>query len=117
MFWIIFAVAFWGFFHSFNSSYAVKEFVRRALGDGFMKFYRLAFNVFAVLTFLPIPLLLVALPSRLLYRVPVPIWADDDRRAGVLRRLFIHRLLSLWDLCISLACGSWMNIPANAIWL
>ena len=72
MFWIIFAVAFWGFFHSFNSSYAVKEFVRRALGDGFMKFYRLAFNVFAVLTFLPIPLLLVALPSRLLYRAPFP---------------------------------------------
>ncbi len=72
MFWIISAVAFWGFFHSFNSSFAVKEFARRALGDDFMKFYRLAFNVVAVLTFLPIPLLLFVLPSRLLYRVPPP---------------------------------------------
>ncbi|HNQ93162.1 MAG TPA: isoprenylcysteine carboxylmethyltransferase family protein [Anaerolineales bacterium] len=72
MFWVIFAVAFWGFFHSFNSTVAVKEFIRRALGDGFMKFYRLAFNVVAVLTFLPIPFLLLALPSRLLYRVPAP---------------------------------------------
>jgi protein-S-isoprenylcysteine O-methyltransferase Ste14 len=72
MFWIIFAVAFWGFFHSYNSSVSVKEFVRRRLGDGFMKFYRLAFNVFAALTFLPIPALLLVLPSRLLYRVPSP---------------------------------------------
>lgn len=72
MFWIIVAVAFWGFFHSVNSTFAVKEWIRRALGDGFMKFYRLAFNVFAALTFLPIPILLFTLPSRLLYRVPAP---------------------------------------------
>jgi protein-S-isoprenylcysteine O-methyltransferase Ste14 len=72
MFWIIFAVAFWGFFHSFNSTFGVKEFFRRVLGDGFMKFYRLAFNVFAVLTFLPIPVLLILLPSNLIYRVRSP---------------------------------------------
>ena len=72
MLWIIFAVAFWGFFHSFNSSIAVKDFLRRECGEGFVKFYRLAFNVFAVATFLPIPILLIILPSELLYQIPAP---------------------------------------------
>ena len=72
MLWIILAAAFWGFFHSFNASHGVKEFWRRFLGDGFMKLYRLVYNVFAVLTFLPILLLLVLLPDRTLYRVPAP---------------------------------------------
>lgn len=66
------AAAFWGFFHSFNASHGVKEFWLRAMGDGFMKYYRLAYNVFAVLTFLPILILLLLLPNRILYRVPAP---------------------------------------------
>lgn len=72
MIWIILAVAFWGFFHSFNASNGVKEFWRRLLGDGFVKLYRLAYNVFAVLTFLPILILLLLVPDRILYRVPAP---------------------------------------------
>lgn len=72
MVWIIMAAAFWGFFHSFNASHSVKEFWLRAMGDGFMKYYRLAYNVIAVLTFLPILILLLLLPDRILYRVPAP---------------------------------------------
>jgi len=70
--WIILAIALWGFFHSFNASFGVKDFCRRTLGEGFMKYYRLAFNTFAVITFLPIVLLLAAQPGEELYRVPAP---------------------------------------------
>jgi hypothetical protein len=70
--WIILAVVFWGFFHSFNASHGVKDFWRRMLGVGFMKYYRLAYNVFAVITFLPILLALLLLPDGTLYRVPAP---------------------------------------------
>jgi len=72
MLWFILAIVFWGFFHSFNASVGVKEFYRRTLGEGFMRLYRLAYNVFASLTFLPILVLLVLLPSEVLYRVPTP---------------------------------------------
>ncbi|HUG33395.1 MAG TPA: isoprenylcysteine carboxylmethyltransferase family protein [Anaerolineales bacterium] len=72
MVWIIMAAAFWGFFHSFNASHSVKEFWLRAMGDGFMKYYRLAYNVIAVLTFLPILILLLLLPDRILYHVSAP---------------------------------------------
>lgn len=70
--WIILAIAFWGFFHSFNASVRVKEFHRRRFGDGFMRFYRLAYNTFAVLTFLPIIILFLLSPGTVLYRVPAP---------------------------------------------
>jgi protein-S-isoprenylcysteine O-methyltransferase Ste14 len=70
--WIILAIAFWGFFHSFNASFGAKDLYRRRLGGGFMKFYRLAYNSFAVLTFLPIVILFIIRPGEILYRVPVP---------------------------------------------
>jgi len=73
MFWLILAVAFWGFFHSFNASFGVKDFYRRVVGEGFMKFYRLFFNVMAVITFLPILILLILLPSEFVYEVPFPL--------------------------------------------
>lgn len=72
MVWIVIAVAFWGFFHSFNASIGVKEFWRRTLGGRFMKYYRLAYNVIAVLTFLPIPVLLLLSPHKTIYRIPAP---------------------------------------------
>jgi len=72
MFWLILAVTFWGFFHSFNASHGVKEFYRRAFGEVFMRFYRLMYNAVAVITFLPILILLLFLPSETLYRVPAP---------------------------------------------
>ena len=72
MYLLILAVVFWGFFHSFNASFGVKDFYRRAFGDRSMKYYRLLYNVFAVITFLPILCLLVASSSPALYRVPSP---------------------------------------------
>jgi len=73
MLWLILAVAFWGFFHSFNASFGVKDFCRRVIGEGFMKFYRLFFNFMAAITFLPILILLSLLPGEVVYRVPSPL--------------------------------------------
>jgi len=42
------------------------------LGDSVMeRFYRLAYNVFGVLSFLPVLVLPVWLPDQLLYRIPM----------------------------------------------
>lgn len=72
MFWLILAVAFWGFFHSFNASFGVKEYYRRTFGEGLMKLYRLFYNAIAAATFLPTLVLLMTLPSEIVYRIPTP---------------------------------------------
>ena len=72
MFQIIFALAVWGLVHSFLASLAIKDFARRAFGAGFMRLYRLAYNVFSVISFTPVLWLVATLPDRNLYSVPVP---------------------------------------------
>jgi protein-S-isoprenylcysteine O-methyltransferase Ste14 len=72
MFWLILSIAVWGVIHSWLASLGFKEFVRRALGDGFIRFYRLLYNVFAVISFAPVLYLMITLPDRLLYRIPAP---------------------------------------------
>lgn len=72
MFWLIFAIIVWGIVHSLLASMGLKDVLRRVFGDGFMKFYRLFYNVFAVISFLPILYLMAALPDRNLYEVPTP---------------------------------------------
>lgn len=72
MFWLIFTIALWGIVHSSLASLGTKSFVRRQLGEGAMKFYRLLYNLFAVISFLPVLYLMVVLPDRPLYQVPAP---------------------------------------------
>jgi protein-S-isoprenylcysteine O-methyltransferase Ste14 len=72
VFWLIFSIVVWGGVHSWLASLGFKEFVRRTLGDGFMRFYRLLYNLFAVISFAPVLYLMVTLPDRLLYRIPAP---------------------------------------------
>lgn len=72
VFAILLAVAIWGVVHSILASIAVKVFFRRAFGAGLMKFYRLGYNAFAALSFLPVFYLMAALPDRPLYSVPSP---------------------------------------------
>lgn len=74
MYWLIVAVILWGALHSWLASLQAKDLARRRLGERFMCFYRLAYNLFAGLSFLPVLALAVWLPDRLLYRVPLP-WA------------------------------------------
>lgn len=72
MFWIIVSLALWGFVHSWTASYSIKTFLENFFGAGIMRFYRLAYNLFALATFLPILWLARILPDRTLYTVPAP---------------------------------------------
>ena len=72
MFWLILSFAVWGIVHSLLASLAVKGFFRRVFGAGFMRIYRLAYNVFSFISFLPILWLVAFLPNRILYSVPAP---------------------------------------------
>ena len=80
MFWLIIAIAAWGMVHSLLASLRFKEFLRRACGDGFMRLYRLFYNLFAVVSFVPVLYLMVALPDQTLYQVPPP-WSYLMRAA------------------------------------
>lgn len=73
MLWLILAVAIWGIVHSLLASTGIKDLFRRMLGNGFMKFYRLFYNVFAVLSILPVLYLMITLPDDPLYQVPAPL--------------------------------------------
>jgi protein-S-isoprenylcysteine O-methyltransferase Ste14 len=58
--------------HSITASLGAKEWVQRVLGDTGMRFYRLAYNLFSLISFLPILWLMVILPDRVLYQIPAP---------------------------------------------
>jgi protein-S-isoprenylcysteine O-methyltransferase Ste14 len=72
MLWILVAIAIWGLVHSWLASLGVKAAVRSRFGERASGFYRLAYNAFSVLSFIPIILLVGLLPDRVLYVVPAP---------------------------------------------
>jgi len=72
MFWLILVILAWGVIHSIMASLGFKDLLQRSLGDGLMRFYRLFYNAFSVLSFAPILFLMVVLPDRDLYRVSAP---------------------------------------------
>jgi methanethiol S-methyltransferase len=72
MIWLLFFIMLWGVLHSLLASNGSKDFFRRTLGNGFMRWYRLLYNIFALISFLPILYLMVSLPDRVLYQVPAP---------------------------------------------
>ena len=70
--WLILSILFWGIVHSILASLKAKELAERWFGDGFTRFYRLIYNVFAALSLIPILILAVLAPDRKLYAVPFP---------------------------------------------
>jgi len=72
MFRLIFTIVLWGLLHSLLASLGFKNFLRRVLGDGFMKFYRLLYNLLAVISIAPVLYLMVSLPNKILYQIPIP---------------------------------------------
>lgn len=72
MFWLILSIVIWGIAHSVTASLGFKDSLRRIFGAGFMKFYRLLYNVFSVVSFAPILYMSAVLPTQSLYRVPAP---------------------------------------------
>jgi protein-S-isoprenylcysteine O-methyltransferase Ste14 len=72
MFWLILAIVLWGVIHSLLASAGIKDLLRRTFGNGFMRFYRLSYNIFAVISVLPILYLMLTVPDQVMYQVPAP---------------------------------------------
>jgi methanethiol S-methyltransferase len=72
MFWLIFSVLLWGLIHSLLASLQAKELALRWFGAQFMRFYRLLYNGFSVLSFVPVLAIAALTKSRILYDVPFP---------------------------------------------
>lgn len=69
MIWLIISIIVWGIVHSVAASIGFKDLLQRAFGAGWMRGYRLFYNVFSALSFAPILYLMVVLPDRDLYQV------------------------------------------------
>lgn len=72
IFWLSLAVLIWGVVHSLTASLEAKTWFRRTMGDTGMRFYRLAYNIFSVISFTPILWLMAVLPDQVLYRISAP---------------------------------------------
>lgn len=73
--WLVFlAVLVYGLVHSLLASLGVKALVRRRLGALSDRVYRLAYNIFAAITLLPVLALPALLSDRDIYTIPFP-WA------------------------------------------
>ncbi len=70
IFILLLALAIWGIVHSFLASHLAKDLFRLRAGNS--DFYRLAYNIFAGISFLPALYLVKALPDQPVYQVPAP---------------------------------------------
>ncbi len=72
-FWLILsAVSAYGLLHSFLASLKIKDHARHWFGPATDRWYRLAYNLIAVLTLLPILLLPILLIDREIYVIRYP---------------------------------------------
>jgi protein-S-isoprenylcysteine O-methyltransferase Ste14 len=69
---IMLSVIIYGVIHSLLASFGAKTRARRAFGKGVDRWYRLAYNIFATVSLLPVLVLPVILPDRNLYIIPYP---------------------------------------------
>jgi protein-S-isoprenylcysteine O-methyltransferase Ste14 len=70
--WILLVWALYGALHSLLASSAVKEGIEKWSKTGARRFYRLGYNLIAVVTLLPLFTASVALPDFEIYRIPFP---------------------------------------------
>jgi methanethiol S-methyltransferase len=70
--YILFSLLLWGMVHSLLASNAFKARLTDLLGKSLMRGYRLFYNVFSLLSFLPVLYLVAVLPDTPLYSVPAP---------------------------------------------
>lgn len=69
---VLVSVGIYGFVHSLLATLQVKAFVQAWLGDQGSRGYRLFYNFFAILSFMPVLGLVGALPDQPLYTIPFP---------------------------------------------
>jgi protein-S-isoprenylcysteine O-methyltransferase Ste14 len=68
--WLTFlAVAIYGLVHSLLASTAVKSKIQSSLGNRFMQYYRMIYNVLGILTFLPVLAVPAIWPGPILYQL------------------------------------------------
>ncbi|MBI5823783.1 MAG: isoprenylcysteine carboxylmethyltransferase family protein [Chloroflexi bacterium] len=70
IFILLLALTIWGIVHSFLASHLAKDLFH--LQAGGMDFYRLAYNIFAGISFLPVLYLMATLPDQAVYQVSAP---------------------------------------------
>ncbi len=121
MFWLILSVFLWGILHSLLASVKAKEIVRRLLGLYRARYYRLAYNLLAGLSFLPVLLIAAVIPDRRLYAVPLP-WSvimGLGEFLAVIMLLLAFRQTDIWEFLglrqlMSAASGSPSESPLEA---
>jgi protein-S-isoprenylcysteine O-methyltransferase Ste14 len=69
---IVAGVLVYGAVHSLLASVRVKQWARSRLGPRTDRFYRLAYNAFAVVSFVPVLALLAWLPGKTIYQLRLP---------------------------------------------
>ena len=68
---IVIATLIWSVLHSVTASHTAKAYARKALGDRHADgLYRLLYNIFSILTFAPLMIVVALLPDQPLYRFP-----------------------------------------------
>jgi protein-S-isoprenylcysteine O-methyltransferase Ste14 len=72
MFWLCLSALLWGILHSLLASLKAKEIFARWFGESLARFYRLAYNLWAGLSFLPVLIIAFMSPARQLYEIPKP---------------------------------------------
>jgi protein-S-isoprenylcysteine O-methyltransferase Ste14 len=72
IFWLILAVLLWGFIHSLLASASVKALTQRVFGAAERRYYRLAYNILACISFLPVLVITAFTPDHNLYTIPFP---------------------------------------------
>jgi methanethiol S-methyltransferase len=72
MAWLVSALLLWGLIHSILASLTAKEHAERWFGAEFMRFYRLLYNAFSVISFVIVLGIAALTPDRILYNVPFP---------------------------------------------
>jgi protein-S-isoprenylcysteine O-methyltransferase Ste14 len=113
MFWLIFTIAIWGLLHSLLASTSFKYLARRAVGDGLMKWYRLLYNLFAVVSLAPALYLMVSLPNQPLYQVPGP-WSYLLLAGQVLSAVFLLIAALQTDLLSFAGLRQWIEEEKTA---
>ncbi len=121
MFWLILSVFAWGILHSLLASIRAKELARRWLGQNLSRFYRLAYNVLAGLSFLPILGIAAVIPDRRLYVVPLP-WSlimGLGQLLAVVMLFLAFKQTDAWEFLglrqlMSAATGSQLDDPLEA---
>jgi protein-S-isoprenylcysteine O-methyltransferase Ste14 len=79
---LVIALALWGVVHSILAS----NFAKDMLGGA--SFYRLGYNIFAAISFVPILYLMATLPDKAIYQVPAP-WSTLMRGGQLLAVLML----------------------------